>query len=139
MFPAFDLDGADRDPAQPLATVVKVRTLCISLARFAYILSRCSRIRVCVERLDTRKAALFLSSTMRLRARLVPRWKPAWFDASPKCYNYDPNIYLNLGTYGPFGIIQSSTIALAYPDESYIYMYMHEYGKYVETPIPRAR
>ena len=43
--------------------------------------------------------------------------------------------YLNPGDFWAFCLIQSSTITLAPSDEPY----MHNYGKFVETPITRAR
>ena len=43
--------------------------------------------------------------------------------------------YLKPGNYGAFSLIQSSTITLAHSYEQY----MKNYGKFMETSIPRAR
>ena len=42
--------------------------------------------------------------------------------------------YLNPGNFRPFGLFQSSTIPLAHSDERY----MQNYGRFMETPIPRT-
>ena len=43
--------------------------------------------------------------------------------------------YLNPGNYLPFGLIENGAMTLAHPGDPYL----EKYGKFMETPIPRAR
>ena len=90
----------------------------------------------CLLRDKRRRADLFLSCTGRLRPSSCVSGKPLVFHQR---YAFQvlqiPSQCLNPGNYRIFYLIQSSIITLAYSDEPY----MQNYGKIMETPIPRTR
>ena len=122
----------------PAVIKIKVGTLCVP--RQVFLLGRYSLVltHVCVICLETQENSSFIPFVhARLKAKLVPRRGNPWFFH----LKYASQVlqirsqYLSQDNYRAFSLIQSSTITLAYSDEPYT----QNYGKFVETPIPRAR
>ena len=68
--------------------------------------------------------------------KLVPVWKTLGFPHKIRLPSTTIQLeYLNPDHYRAFNLIQGSIITLARFDEPY----MQNYGKFMETPIPRAR
>ena len=117
------------------------------------LLSRNSLVLLCVVRLyRDRRAALFLSYTVETETKLVPLWKTPGFALKipNSCLSGKPLVlhlryafqvlqigsqFQNPGNYRNFNLIQGSIITLAHSDEAYT----QNYGKIMETPIPRTR